>query len=176
MNTEICDACGGRFPATEGPTHRYMRSSSGCWSVFGEVLAREYGDPAYGALHRLTVDTYAAQHPGTPSPQSIRSVGFHLVRLHLILEHDLDMRRANEAMLAIRRVKTRFAWLAPPIMRDVLSVAHVHGATAPEEHTRRVKEWAASVWAAWSSHHESVRRWSSSLERSPEARLAPRRA
>ena len=32
--------------------------------VYGEVLAREYSDPSYVSLHRLTADTYAVQHPG----------------------------------------------------------------------------------------------------------------
>ena len=137
-----------------------MHASPGCWGIYGEVLAREYSDPAYRAIHRLTVDAYAAQHPGKPSPQSIRSVGFHLVRLHLFLECDLDMRRANEAMLAMSGRKERFTWLAPPPVRGVVTVADVHGATTSEAHARRVREWAASVWAAWSSHHETIRRWS----------------
>lgn len=59
-----CIGCGALVPQVDGPTHRYMGSSPGCWHVYGEVLSREYSDRSFGALHRLTVDSYAVQHPG----------------------------------------------------------------------------------------------------------------
>ena len=71
----------------EGPTHRYMQSTPGCWAAFGRVLAREYEDQRYFEVHRLTVDAYAVQHPGIPGRQSIQSVAFHLVRLGLFQEN-----------------------------------------------------------------------------------------
>jgi len=74
MSLIACVGCGGLFPKTDGPTHRYMESSPGCWAYFGEVLAREYSDLQYLKVHRLTVDAYAIQHPGQLSPQCIRSV------------------------------------------------------------------------------------------------------
>jgi uncharacterized protein DUF5946 len=58
-----CVGCDGMFPTIDGPAHRYMKSSAGCWEVYGEVLSREYSDPAFWAVHRLTADTYAVQHP-----------------------------------------------------------------------------------------------------------------
>ncbi len=86
MASVACVGCGALFEDREGPTHRYMESSPGCWALYGEVVAREYLDfLAYGALHRLTVDTYAAQHPGLLSPQSIQSVALHLMSLSLVL-------------------------------------------------------------------------------------------
>ena len=84
-------------PNQSGPTHRYMESLPGCWAIYGEVLAREYSDLAYAAVHRLTVDAYAVQHPGQPSPQSIQSVGVHLLRLCLILEHGFSAAAAAVA-------------------------------------------------------------------------------
>lgn len=57
--------------------------------MFGEVLANGYSEASYGAVHELTVDAYAAQHPGQPSPQSIQSVAVHLVSLWHILEEGL---------------------------------------------------------------------------------------
>lgn len=54
-----CMGCGGVFAEIQGPTHRYLESSPGCWAAYGEVLAREYSDPAYFQVHRLTVDAYA---------------------------------------------------------------------------------------------------------------------
>ena len=63
-----CTGCGALVPDTPGPTHRYIGASPQCWALFGEVLAREYSDFRYASVHQLTVDSYAAQHPGTPSP------------------------------------------------------------------------------------------------------------
>ena len=75
-----CAGCGALVPVTDGPTHPYIGASPGCWAIYGEVLAREYGEYAYPPVHRLTVDAYAAQHPGVPSRRSIQSVAIHLRR------------------------------------------------------------------------------------------------
>jgi hypothetical protein len=62
-----CVGCGAIFEDREGPTHRYTESSPACWAAYGEVVAREYSDSSYAALHGLTVDAYAVQHPGPGS-------------------------------------------------------------------------------------------------------------
>jgi len=100
-----------------------MESSPGCWATFGRVLAREYSDPQFFETHRLTVDSYAVQHPGRPSRQSIQSVGVHLVRLCLFIEHELAPEEANSAMLAAARRKSEYFWLEPPASLGVLTVA-----------------------------------------------------
>ena len=162
MNFIACPGCGGFFPDITGPTHRYMESSAGCWAVYGEVLAREYSDRAYFQIHRLTVDTYAAQHPGQPSPQSIKSVGIHLIRLHLLLERNLAMEQANQAMLIINQQKANFIWLAPPSVSPSLNVSDIYQAQNVEEHRQLVREWALEVWNLWSAHHDTIRRWAPS--------------
>src|SRR5512145_2280867 len=81
-----CIGCGARVAEGSGSAHPYIGASPGCWALYGEVLAREYTDPRYGTAHQLTVDAYAAQHPGTPSPQSIQSVTIHLVGLYIVFE------------------------------------------------------------------------------------------
>src|SRR3990172_11930020 len=108
-----CIGCGAMFEDREGPTHRYMESSPGCWAVYGEVLAREYGDVSYASLHRLTVDAYAVQHPGRPSPQSTQSVALHLMSLCLVLERGVEPARATAFLQVAARDKQRFVWLAP---------------------------------------------------------------
>jgi hypothetical protein len=50
--------------------HPYIGSASGCWLLYSEVLAREYGDLRYAPAHQLTVDVYAVQHPGVPERRS----------------------------------------------------------------------------------------------------------
>jgi hypothetical protein len=147
------------FADVKGPTHRYMESSPGCWAAYGIVLAREYSDPAFYDVHRITVDAYAAQHPGQPSPQSIRSVGLHLVRLCLVLERRLPAEKANNAMIAATKAKQAFTWLEPPPSLGPLTVADIREKLSAAEHEEAVRAWALSVWQAWAAHHETVHRW-----------------
>lgn len=159
MTTVECLGCGGMFPDVDGPVHRYMASSPGCWAAYGEVLAREYSDPRLLEVHRLSVDAYAVQHPGSPSDQSIRSVGVHLVRLCLFLEHGLSPEDANRAMLEAGRRKHEFVWLEPPASLGKTTVADVVATSPVGRHRSVVQEWARDAWAAWSPHHETVRSW-----------------
>lgn len=154
-----CSGCGGLFPAIDGPTHRYMESSPGCWAAYGEVLAREYNDAAFASVHRLGVDAYAVQHPGQPSPQSIQSVGVHLIRLCLLLEGGVKMSHANQVMLEATKMKKRFVWLTPPSSRGAITVANLQRVAHPAEHARIERRWAETAWLAWSAHHATIRTW-----------------
>lgn len=158
-----CIGCGGLVPVIEGPVHRYLESSPGCWRLYGEVLAREYSDLAFWAVHRLTVDSYAVQHPGRPSPQTVQSVCVHLVSLHLVLERGADPAYATRAMQAMVRQKDRFAWLTPPTSLGGITIVEVAAASTAAEHGQSVRAWAESAWSAWAPHHEVVRGWASSL-------------
>jgi hypothetical protein len=153
-----CSGCGALFPSIEGPTHRYLESSPGCWAAYGEVLAREYSDPKYMAVHRLTVDTYSVQHPGRPSPQTTQSVAVHLIGLYATLQLQL---RPRMVTAAIRRAADhqRFHWLPPPLHLGEFTVADVLPAQSPEQHANVVLRWAASAWAAWSHYHSQVKAW-----------------
>ncbi|MDQ3690420.1 MAG: nucleotidyltransferase family protein, partial [Chloroflexota bacterium] len=56
---EPCQGCGALFePVRQDATHAYIGASPACWAAFGELLAREFGDPDFGWIHRHTVDTY----------------------------------------------------------------------------------------------------------------------
>jgi len=161
-----CVGCAGLFPEMEGPTHRYMESTPGCWACYGEVLAREYSDYRYARVHPLTVDAYAVQHPGTPSPQSIQSVTVHLVSLCAILERDIELRQASKIIKKLTRFKDRFRWLTPPSSMGTMTVKDVHQAGNAEEHIALVKKWAKTAWNAWSNHHPAVREWYSAVNQS----------
>jgi hypothetical protein len=147
------------YPVCDGPVHPYIGASAGCWAVYGRILEREYGEFRYPDVHRLTVDAFAAQHPGVPSRQSIQSVAVHLIGLHLVLERGAG---AKEATAAIRAAVRRggFEWLDPPTtLGAAASVSDVLGATDLADHERRVLLWAQSVWAAWQTHAVTVRSW-----------------
>jgi len=154
----ICPGCGLVLSDLGGPTHEYMESSPACWAMYGEVLAREYSDVTYRAVHHLTVDTYAVQHPGRYSSQSIQSVAAHLISLYLVLELGYSSTRARAALVSAIELG-EFEWLEPPRSRGELTVAHVANVANAVEHIERVHEWAVSTWAAWREHHAQVKEW-----------------
>ncbi|MGB8259490.1 MAG: DUF5946 family protein [Terracidiphilus sp.] len=154
-----CCGCHGEFPEIAGPTHRYMLSSPGCWAVYCEVLAREYESSAHRAVHRLTVDAYAVQHPGVDTPQARNSVGIHLSRMALIFGRGWPIERANDAMLAITAKKRGYPWLSPPADPGALTVQQVLAARDPAAHCAAVEAWARAVFAAWEPHHGTVYEW-----------------
>ena len=147
-----------------GPQHPYMKSSPGCWAAYGEILARQYTDAAYASTLQLTVDAYAAQHPGRPSPQAIQSVCRHLISLCLTIEGGAS---ADEAIAAIQRsekLRNRFAWLEPPWPRGEITVARLIGIDQPLRHRELARAWAGEVWQAWSPHHTTIYRWIHELD------------
>jgi hypothetical protein len=159
MSPSTCPGCSAVFASFDGPVHEYMESSPACWRAFGEVLAREYGSGEHFAVHRLTVDAYAVQHPGGDSRQAIQSVGVHLVRLCMMLERSLSPERANAAMVRVTKIKAKMVKLARPANLGAVTVADVLAARGAEEHVAAVRRWADSAWHAWSAQHATVRRW-----------------
>ena len=155
----LCPGCGLELPESDGPTHAYLGASAACWAVFGEVLAKEYQDARYYKVHQLTVDAYAAQHPGKPERKSIQSVALHLVGLHLALERS----RPPEAILAAHRAcaaRARdFIWLDPPAPPFDMTILDVAAADTAEDHGTRVHAHADAVWRTWTPHHGIIRHW-----------------
>ena len=153
-----CPGCGLDLPDSDGPTHAYLGASAACWALFGEVLAREFGDPGYFSIHQLTVDTYAVQHPGQEERRTIQSAGLHLMTLCLVVERDFDPTK-GPVMHKQFVGRPEFHRLEPPAHLGDLTVADVHRASNANEHKLAVQRWARSVWAAWSPHHDQIRRW-----------------
>ncbi len=158
-----CPGCGAILPAHDGPVHRYMESSPACWAEYGKVLAREYSDPELMAgCHRLTTDTFAVQHPGKPSPQSIQSVAIHLIALHVVLDLGWTHERAR-ALLSRAAERMTFKWLDRPANLGNITAADVARAGSNTEHMEAVLSWASDTWRAWSPHHAQIRAWAGIL-------------
>lgn len=153
-----CFSCHGLVPSVIGPVHPYMKSSPGCWQLYGEVLAREYTLESYDPLmHRVTVDTYAIQHPGEPERRSINSVNLHLIRLYLVLHNQVEGSEANEIMKRMSentKLKEKFVWLEPPSFENTITVADVWKAPDKGSHVKIVLEWGHSVLERWTEKHE----------------------
>lgn len=158
-----CPGCGVELEVRDGPTHRYLGSTPACWEKFGELLAREFGDTRYWPPHPLTVDAYAAQHPGLEATQTTHSAAFHLIGLCLVVERGVDLLDAARARQRTKGWHKTLAWLEPPVPLGPVTVLDVLRATTPEEHDRSVRAWAESVWRAWRVHHETVRAWTERL-------------
>ena len=162
--TEICPDCGALAPPSDLPGHAYLGASPGCWAVFGDVLAKEFSDARYFAVHQLTVDAYAAQHPGKRERRTIQSVGVHLIALYQALElgyvanHIIRARKASVS-------KRTFVWLdPPPVDEQTMTVVDVAKAQDPGKHCELARAWAESVWQHWSPHHETIRAWAEALK------------
>ncbi len=153
-----CYGCGALVKDIPGKPHEYIGASAGCWEVFGEVLAREYDEFGYPAqVHRLTVDTYAVQHPGEPNRRAIQSVHVHLVSLYLIIEHHASGLEATRSLGKILKHAERFRWLEPPTPNGHMTVLDIAAARNFDEHQRLVQRWAKDVWQAWAPHHPYIR-------------------
>ena len=84
-----CRGCGAEVPDVDGPVHKYVPLSPGCWQTLGEMQADEARRFGYPSAHRVVVDAYMAQHAGDGSDGRDRqSVFVHLVGLCAVLEHD----------------------------------------------------------------------------------------
>lgn len=159
-----CIGCGALVPDSSGPTHAYIGASPGCWAIYGEILAREYGEFRYPPVHRLTVDAYAAQHPGTPSRRSIQSVAVHLIGLYLALELGFEAPKVTQVMGRLLKDPGIYVWLDPPARMGDITVLDVVRARDLAEHERLVNQWAQAVWQAWAVHHSTIRRWTAVLQ------------
>ena len=156
-----CPGCGLVATPFEGSVHLYMTSSPHCWNLYGQILAREYQDSAYMAHHRLTVDAYALQHPGSENPQATQSVNIHLLALHLIFSKNMpisDVLKFMQSFSAKHKGQKILKWLAPPDMKGLITVEDVLKAESAEAHGLKVREWAESVYHRWNTHHKVAER------------------
>jgi len=154
-----CAGCGVVLSEYDGPTHPYIGASAACWALYGELLGYEYAELGYPECHRLTVDTYAIQHPGKRNQRSIKSVGTHLAGLYLVLERELDGPAATAMKNRVAAADPGFVWLNPPHPDGALTVRDVLAMRQKMRHCDAIEAWARSVWEGWKLHHETVQGW-----------------
>jgi len=143
IEKSICVSCGA--VVSEGKI--------GCRKLFEEVLVKDYSDYRYAETHRLMVDAYSLQHP-EDYMRSSKSFAAHLMGMYAALE--------CEESSTVNRTAQKWLSNNPQIDKPVqlpqqsgnITVTYVHSAIDAKEHKRRVREWANSVWSAWSEHHD----------------------
>ena len=134
-----------------------MGGRAGCQALMDEIGARAYGDPAYAATHNLAFDAYCMQHVDRYC-RSAKSYAAHLTRLCCGLEQSGN----PKIYAAVQKWLNGTVELEkPPILshRGPMTVADVRAARNAEEHTRLVRDWAASVWKAYTTQHDLARNW-----------------
>jgi hypothetical protein len=156
---EPCPGCGARFePIEEIAGHPYIGASSACWATYGELLAREFGDVAYGRVHRHSVDVYSVQHPGSDGRRERQSVALHLIALAHWLEGGIEVPELNRVTQRLASARREWPWLEPPDAYG-MTVVDILKATSGPEHVTLVRDWAEATWEAWAAHHGLVRGW-----------------
>jgi len=158
-----CIGCGALVPDVDGPTHRYVGASAGCWAIFNTVSVRHYENPALGAVHQFLVDAYMAQHPGRPTPQATQSVTVHLISLCLAFEHGYDPIQRIAALSFATRWRDDFVWLTPPMSLGSLTIHDVHDAREAAAPIAVTQVYARAVWDAWSVYHGTIRQWAAKV-------------
>ena len=147
--TAHCPSCGG--PGVGGV--------DGCQAVFNRVLEREFSDPDFFRVHRMTVYSYCLQHPEVYM-RSSKSAAAHLAGMCWMMERGLcpHLPKPLKAWVDGPRRYTRVQ--PPPAgVRGSITVVHIMAAVDPAGYERRVGEWAHSAWEAWSPHWEQARSW-----------------
>lgn len=167
--TVPCIGCAGRVPGVDGPIHPYMRSSPGCWRLYGEIGIDADGQLNPAAIGSTLMDCYAAQHPGGAEHdrRQRQSVAVHLTSLCLLLEHRLPPLRLTALRGRMSRTvlshveRSDWPYLIPPSSPGALTVVEMHRSTGHGSYTAQAERWADAVWTTWSDHHDTVRRWAS---------------
>lgn len=148
MTEERCGGCGR---TVEGGTE-------GCQARYEALLARDYENPAFFAVHRMFVDTYSLQHPERYC-RSAKSLAAHLVGLGQIVEEAISAASGGPALrswLDGARVLEK-----PPLpeARGEITLGEVEAIDEPGAWREAVRSWAVSTWQAYTELHPLARRW-----------------
>ncbi len=130
---------------------------AGCQVLFDELNAQALTDQRYALVRDLAFDAYCMQHLDCYC-RSSKSYVAHLTRLCCGVEYNGDaaVYAAIQKWLNGNRELTK-----PDILRDLgrMTVVDIRAARNVEEHKRRVREWAESVWQAYSAQQDIARAW-----------------
>ncbi len=175
-----CPGCGALFPSYNGPTHRYIGASAGCWALFTWDLKLGWvvdNDETHATglvgksevpsnTRRLTIhvgkddlldpllgDAYGVQHHGDDSPQAVQSVALHLLNLYGVISGRTT--RPRWPMDRALRVRGVFRKLTPPSLGAALTIRHLFpggGVVAPVTRS----QYVSSVYEEWMALHRSI--------------------
>jgi allophanate hydrolase subunit 1 len=149
-----CEGCGLVMPAgTPIAYDGYFNASAECWSVFTEVIGREFSNAVlFGQVHHLTVEAYVVQHPGGLHPD--KSIDIHLAGLYLMMECGVAPAAVAPYMQKLAdRIRDWPHLHPPPSDRWPMTIFDV---ALADDHIAAVREWSASVWEAWTPQRDRI--------------------
>lgn len=153
-----CRANLGQGARSKQPaSHPYIGASANCWEVYSEILAKEYNDPEFMRIHRLTVDAYMAQHGGDQSDRRARqSMNLHVIALYLYFEKKESFTEILRFLRTATEYKRDWPPLEAPTDSDWQTVFDVVGADNANDHACRVTSWAQSVWKVFAPLKDEI--------------------
>ncbi|MSP22445.1 MAG: hypothetical protein EXR66_05450 [Dehalococcoidia bacterium] len=102
----------------------------------------------------MSVDTFAAQHPGGAHPD--KSIAIHLVGLYLVLSRGVPTSEIPRRHKHLAATVHNWPHCAPPNNLGSVRVVDVAQARSAGAHIAAARAWAASVWRAWAAHHSAI--------------------
>ncbi len=154
MTMEACSGCGW---AVAGGTQ-------GCRARFDELIARDFGDATFFAVHRLFVDTYSVQHPDQFC-RSAKSLAAHLTGLCLILEGGEPAATGAAFLNWWLNGPGRLDKPELPSGRGAVTLGDVQAIEEAGRWREAVRAWAEAAWDAYRDLQPLARRWAAEARR-----------
>src|SRR5215468_1872600 len=111
-----------------------------------------HGDPSF--IHQHIVDAYTAQRASETSKPI--SVAFALIGLYLAVEENRSGKEVQRIHMKLARKRRQWPRFALPQERGAVTASDVLAAPAGDRRDDMIRQWCASVWAAWAASHTQV--------------------
>lgn len=159
MTGQVCGGCGR---SVEGGT-------AGCRAEFETLLARDFEDARFFAVHRMFVDCYCLQHPEDYCV-SAKSLAAHLVGLAQIVEAEASPATGSADLRSWLDGDKALDKPALPEARGEVTLGDLAGIEDSAAWRKAVRGWADSIWAAYADLHPLARRWAAEAGRAAARR------
>jgi hypothetical protein len=143
--------------------------TQGCQERYEALLARDYEDPAYFAVHRMFVDTYSLQHPERYC-RSGKSLAAHLVGLGQIVEEGISAATGAPALRDWLDGRRELEKPPLPEARGGMTLGDIEAIAEPAEWREAVRSWALSTWQAYAELQPLARKWAAEARQNPPHR------
>jgi hypothetical protein len=111
-----------------------------------------HGDLSF--IHQHVVDAYTAQCASESSKPI--AVAFALIGLYLAVEENRSGKHVQRTHMKLAKKRRDWPRFALPAQRGAITVSDVLATPAGERRDDMIRQWCASVWAAWADSHAEV--------------------
>ncbi|MGI8525665.1 MAG: DUF5946 family protein [Pseudolabrys sp.] len=106
-------------------------------------------------IHQHVVDAFAAQHADQHTKAI--TIVFALIGLYLYVEKNLSGRDVQRIHARLAETHRRWPDIEPPVERGTVTVSDVLATAPGPARDDMIRQWCASVWAAWKDQHDQIR-------------------